>query len=69
MGAGDHSLKAFWNPGQPRHGLPASAYTEDRFWKRECETVLFENWVCAGFAHEIPDPGMFNRSRSPVIHC
>ena len=37
----------------PAHGLPAAAYTDDAFCKIECETMFTQNWVCAGFAHEL----------------
>lgn len=43
--------------GSPAHGLPASAYTDDSFWRAECNTVLSRNWVCVGFAHELAEPG------------
>lgn len=39
------------------HGLPASAYTHDQFWRLECDTVLARNWVCVGFAHELSEVG------------
>ena len=41
----------------PAHGLPAAAYTDDAFWEIECETMFTQNWVCAGFAHELAEPG------------
>ena len=50
-------LSPFLEKHEPARGLPAAAYTEEQFWKTECETVLAQNWVCAGFAHELPEPG------------
>ena len=41
----------------PATGLPAGAYTDEQFWKTECETVLSQNWVCVGFAHELTKAG------------
>lgn len=41
----------------PAAGLPAWAYTDQDFWARECETILSDTWVCAGFAHQIPNSG------------
>ena len=51
------SLKPFIEKTVPAQGLPASAYTDQEFWQTECETVLSHNWVCAGFAHELENPG------------
>jgi len=51
------SLSAFWSDGSPKHGLPSNAYTDENFWRQECETVFTENWVCAGFVHELASPG------------
>ena len=50
-------LSRFWETGGPAHGLPAGAYTDERFWEIERDTVLAENWVCVGFAHELAEPG------------
>ena len=41
----------------PAHGLPVNAYTDAAFWQLECETVLSQYWVFAGFAHELSQPG------------
>lgn len=43
--------------GGMKHGLPASAYTDEKFWELECETVMTRSWVFVGFAHELPDSG------------
>ncbi len=53
----DSMLSPFMENHTPAHGLPAVAYTGENFWKAECETVLAQNWVCAGFAHELAEPG------------
>ena len=51
------ALEPFFEKTVPAQGLPASAYTSNDFWRSECETVLSQNWVCAGFAHELANPG------------
>ena len=38
-------------------GLPAKAYTDEIFWKKECDTIFTNNWVFAGFAHELKNSG------------
>ena len=50
-------LSCFWQNDGPAHGLPPAAYTDEAFWQIECDTVFAEGWVCAGFAHEIAQPG------------
>ena len=32
------------NNKTPPNGLPAAAYTNNIFWKAECDTVFLENW-------------------------
>ena len=39
------------------NGLPSLAYTDSEFWQMECETVLANNWVFVGFAHELTECG------------
>ena len=34
------------------HGLPAKSYTDQQFWKIECNTVLSDGWLFVGFVHE-----------------
>lgn len=75
------SLSSFWGDGSPKHGLPSLAYTDERFWLRECETVFSENWVCVGFAHELGKTGdivpisvagkplLLVRDKEGVINC
>ena len=38
-------------------GLPAKSYTDENFWKKECETVLSNDWLFVGFAHELKNTG------------
>ena len=38
-------------------GLPAESYTNQEFWKKECNTVLADDWLFVGFAHELKKPG------------
>jgi len=45
------------NNKTPPNGLPAAAYTNNVFWKAECDTVFLENWVCVGFVHEFTKAG------------
>jgi len=39
------------------HGLPAKSYTDQQFWKIECNTVLADGWLFVGFVHEFLKPG------------
>jgi len=38
-------------------GLPAESYTDEKFWKKECSTVLSNDWLFVGFVHELKNPG------------
>ena len=38
-------------------GLPASSYTDESFWKKECNTALSDGWLFVGFVHELKKPG------------
>ena len=38
-------------------GLPAKSYTDENFWKKECNTVLSDGWLFVGFVHEFSKPG------------
>ena len=38
-------------------GLPAKSYTDENFWKKECDTVLSNGWLFVGFVHEFKKPG------------
>jgi choline monooxygenase len=39
------------------YGLPAKSYTDEDFWKIECNTALSDGWLFAGLAHELEKPG------------
>ena len=38
-------------------GLPAKSYTDENFWKKECNTVLSDGWLFIGFVHELKKSG------------
>ena len=38
-------------------GLPAKSYTDENFWKKECNTVLSDGWLFVGFVHELKKSG------------
>ena len=38
-------------------GLPAKSYTDNDFWKIECDTVLSNGWLFVGFVHEFKKAG------------
>jgi choline monooxygenase len=38
-------------------GLPAEAYTSERYLQRERETVFSQYWVFVGLASDVPNPG------------
>ena len=38
-------------------GLPSESYTDDEFWKKECNTVLSNDWLFVGLVHELKKPG------------
>jgi choline monooxygenase len=38
-------------------GLPAAAYTSDRYLQRERETVFSQYWICVGLASDVPQLG------------
>ncbi|MDC0030993.1 aromatic ring-hydroxylating dioxygenase subunit alpha [Candidatus Pelagibacter sp.] len=38
-------------------GLPAKSYTDENFWKRECDTVLSDGWLFVGLVHELKKAG------------
>ena len=39
------------------YDLPAKFYTDQQFWKIECNTVLAEGWLFVGFVHEFLKSG------------
>jgi choline monooxygenase len=38
-------------------GLPAKSYTDESFWKKECNTALSNGWLFVGFVHELRKVG------------
>ena len=38
-------------------GLSANAYTDKKFWIKECKTVFSDNWVFVGYKHELKNIG------------
>ena len=34
-------------------GLPSEYYNNKTFWKKECDTVLSNNWLFVAFAHDL----------------
>jgi len=52
------SFELFHNPsGNIKHGLPAYAYTDEGFHRTENQTIFAQNWIFAGFAHQIENAG------------
>ena len=39
------------------YGLPSKSYTDQQFWKIECNTVLSNGWLFVGFVHEFKKTG------------
>ena len=39
------------------NGLPSLAYTDNEFWKKECNSVFADNWVFVGYKHELSNLG------------
>ena len=50
-------MSTFLKNDKLKHGLPASAYTSDVFFRAECDTLFTNNWVFVGFVHEFIKPG------------
>ncbi len=44
-------------PAEAARGFPNAAYTDEAFLALERQQVFARNWVLAGFAHQIPNPG------------
>ena len=51
------SLARFQAAGPVKHGLPAEAYTSQRFFDLEQDRVFAHSWTLCGFAHELPSAG------------
>lgn len=68
-------------PTAQARGLPAFAYTSEAFAQQEYERLFGATWMCAGYAHELPNPGdilprtvagaplLFAHTRSGEIRC
>ena len=53
----DGTLAALERPTAEARPLPSRVYTDPDFWRLENERLFARAWMCAGYAHEIPDPG------------
>ncbi len=53
----DIEYHAFRAQSAVPHGLPPGAYVDEAFYARERETLFRDNWLLAGFAHELAAPG------------
>lgn len=51
------ALTRFQAAGPVKHGLPAEAYTSERFFELEQERVFARSWTLCGFAHELASAG------------
>jgi len=68
-------------PTAEARGLPSYAYTCEEFARQENTRLFATTWMCAGYAHEIPNPGdvlprtiagapiFFARGRDGEIRC
>lgn len=68
-------------PTAQARGLPAFAYTCEDFAREEQRNLFAKTWMCAGYAHETPNPGdvlprtvagvpiLFTRTKSGEIRC
>ncbi|MBN33223.1 MAG: hypothetical protein CMM46_00330 [Rhodospirillaceae bacterium] len=74
-------VEALFRPTAEAVGLPARAYTCEEFAHEEYRELFARTWMCAGYAHEIPDIGdviprtvagaplLFTRTKSGDIRC
>lgn len=51
------TLAGLARPTAEATALPARAYTDPGFWRLENERLFARSWMCAGYAHDIPNPG------------
>ena len=49
------SLARFQAAGPVKHGLPAEAYTSQRFFELEQDRVFARSWTLCGFAQKLND--------------
>ena len=38
-------------------GLKSNAYTDDKYWSKECKTLFANNWIFVGYKHELNNIG------------
>lgn len=50
-------LEDFERKGETLHGLPGAAYTEEQFFRLEQTEVFAQEWVFAGYAHQMMKVG------------
>lgn len=74
-------VEQLYRPTGEARGLPAYAYTSEDFAREEQRELFAKTWMCAGYAHELPEPGdvlprtvagvplLFIRSRDGAIKC
>jgi choline monooxygenase len=74
-------VEALYRPTGDAVGLPPFAYTCETFAREEHEHLFAKTWMCAGYAHETPNPGdvlprtvagvpmLFTRTKSGEIRC
>ena len=51
------TLAGLERPTGSARGLPARLYVDPAFFRLETERLFARTWMCAGYAHEIPEPG------------
>ncbi len=76
-----NEVEALYHPTAEAKGLPPYAYTCEDFAREEHEHLFSRTWMCAGYAHETPDPGdvlprtvagvplLFTRTKSGDMRC
>lgn len=74
-------VEGLYRPTEDAVGLPAYAYTSEDFAREEARHLFARTWTCAGYAHEVPNPGdvlprtiagapvLFVRTRAGTIEC
>jgi choline monooxygenase len=54
---GADALEAMMRPTADAVGMPSTAYTSEAFFELENASLWRRTWVCAGFAHDVPNAG------------
>ena len=74
-------VEQLFRPTAQARGLPGTAYTDEAFAQEEYTSLFARTWMCAGYGHELPDPGdvlprtvagvplLFVRTRAGEIRC